>query len=240
MLPITPLPTAQTLLGVTGVRMFVHYENRIPKDAKAVVVVSNHRSFMDAPVLIQALGQPVRIACHHYMSQTPLLREFVQLLGCIPLQPSQKSQKTFFEQANQVLHSQQWVGIFPEGASPMLNITHPHEIREFQRGFAHLALKTGIPDLAVLPVAIGSIEESLMPGFPVRLLRLFDASEPMFDRSGSHPVVVYHRINVLVGRPYWISADEYQQFRGKGAKKVVTQLTDYCRQEITDLLRLSV
>lgn len=239
MLPTAPLPTSVSLLGATGLKMFIHHENRIPKEARAVVVVSNHRSFMDAPVLIQALGEPIRIACHHYMSKTPILREFIQLLGCIPLQPSQSSQKSFFEQANKLLQSQQWVGIFPEGASPMLNRTNPGEIRQFQRGFAHLALKNEIPDLAVLPVAIGSIEESLIPGFPVRLLSLFDPSEPLFDSTGSHPVVVYHRVNVLIGRPYWISFKDRQRYRGKGARDVVTQLTDYCRQEITDLLRLS-
>ncbi|WP_013321451.1 lysophospholipid acyltransferase family protein [Gloeothece verrucosa] len=239
MLPTAPLPTAQGLLGATGLKMFIHHENRIPTEAGAVLVVSNHRSFMDAPVLIQALRQPVRIACHHYMSKTPILREFIQLLGCIPLESSGSRQQGFFEQAKSLLQSHQWVGIFPEGASPMLNLTHPQEIQEFQRGFAHLALKTAIPDLWVLPVAIGSIEESLMPGFPVRLLSLFDPSEPLFERSGSHPVVVYQRINVLIGRPYRISALDRQRYHGKGAKEVVNQLSDYCRQEITDLLRLS-
>lgn len=239
MLPIAPLPTSASLLGATRLQMFIHHENRIPDQARGVVVVSNHRSFMDAPVLIQALKQPVRIACHHYMGKTPGLREFIQLLGCVPLDPSQSRQKNFFERASQLLQTQQWVGIFPEGASPMLNVTHPQEIRKFQRGFAHLALKQEISDLAVLPVAIGSIDESLMPGFPVRLLSLFDPSEPLFASNGSHPVVVYHRINVLIGRPYWISGQDRQQYRGKGAKEVVNKLTHYCRQEITDLLRLS-
>ena len=237
MLPKASLMVSQSLLGAMGTRVFVQNENRIPHEAGAVIVASNHRSFMDAPLLIQALEQPIRVACHHYMSQTPILKQFVDLLGCLPLDEPKKRQQHFFEQATQLLQSRQWVGIFPEGAGPMLQLTKPREVSRFQRGFAHLALKAAIPDLAVLPVAIASEEESVISSIPVRLLYLFDPSEPLFDRAGSHPMVIYRRVNVLIGRPYWISERQRQHYRGKGAKQLVSEINDYCRQEITQLLQ---
>jgi 1-acyl-sn-glycerol-3-phosphate acyltransferase len=238
MLSKTPLSVSQLLLATIGMQMFIYHENRIPQDVDALIVVSNHRSFMDAPILIQALRQPVRIACHHYMSQTPVLREFVQLLGCLPLDEPQTRQKHFFEQANQLLNAHQWVGIFPEGASPMIQLTEPKEVKKFNRGFAHLALRAQVQNLAVLPIAIASLEETITSPFPLRLLSLFDPSEPLFKSSGLHPMAIYHRTNVLIGRPYWITDEHRQQYRGKEAKQIVSELSDYCHQEITQLLQV--
>ena len=216
--------------------MFVCHEDRIPKNADAVVVVSNHRSFMDAFVLMEALERPIRVACHHYMSQTPILRETIDLLGCLPLQKRGQGQQKFFQQATELLQAKQWVGIFPEGGEPMVELTKPEEVGSFERGFAHLALRTSQPNVAVLPVAIASVAESVYPGFPLRLLQWFDPSEPLFDRPGLQPVVVYHDVDVAIGKPYWITVKQRQHYHGKGAKTAVTELTEYCREEIVGLL----
>lgn len=231
----SPLLISQLLLNAMGVRICVYHENRIPQDA-VLIVASNHRSFLDPLVLMKALDSPIRTACHHYMAETPAIREFVHLLGGFPFEKPQRRQQVFFQQATAFLRSGQWVGIFPEGAYPMVQVTQPWEASEFHRGFAHLALRASVPNLAVLPVAIASLEEQIDRAIPVRLLRLFDPSEPLFDRAGGHPIVTYRRVNVLLGRPYWITTKCQQQYRGKNAKKIVTELTDYCRNEITGLL----
>jgi 1-acyl-sn-glycerol-3-phosphate acyltransferase len=62
----TPLEISQALLTALSAKMFRYYEDRIAQDA-SMLIVSNHRSFMDAPILIAALSQPIRFACHHYM-----------------------------------------------------------------------------------------------------------------------------------------------------------------------------
>lgn len=215
--------------------MFVYHENRIPQDA-AVVVVSNHRSFMDPFVLMKALGRPIRTACHHYMGQVPVMREIVHLLGCFPLEEPRQRQHVFLEQATDLLKSHQWVGVFPEGGQSMVKLTQPGEMGKFQRGFAHLVLRAPVQSLAVLPVAIASKEESVYSLMPLRLLRLVDPSEPLFDQSGWHPIVTYKHANVLVGHPYWIPSEQRQQYQGKRAKEIVTDLTEYCRGEIAELL----
>ncbi len=77
----SPLEISQWLLAALSTKIFRYYEDRIPQDA-SVLVVSNHRSFMDAPILMAALSNPIRFACHHYMGQVPIMREIVTGLGC--------------------------------------------------------------------------------------------------------------------------------------------------------------
>lgn len=237
MLANAPLSVSQLMLGAMGMRMFVYHEDRIPTEAGAAIVVSNHRSFMDASILIQALNRPIRVACHHYMGQTPILRELIHLLGCFPLEEPSKRGKHFLEQATQMLESQQWVGIFPEGTQPMVKLTQPKEMAKFHRGFAHLAFRNAIPNLAIIPVAIASEEEIVASTFPVKLLRLFDPSEPLFDSASGHPMVIYRHVNVFIGRPYWIGDRHRQQYWGGNAKQVVSDLSNYCQQEIEQLLK---
>ena len=215
--------------------MFVYHEDRIPKDS-AVVVVSNHRGFMDAPLLMAALGHPIRIACHHYMGNVPMLREIVTQLGCFPLQEPESRQQAFFEQATRLLQEHQWVGLFPEGAQPMVRYTKPDTLAKFHRGFAHLALRTEVKDLVVLPVAIASLEETTTSAVPLSLLRLFDPSEPLFAQPGWHPMVIHRRVAVLVGHPYWITPKQREQYQGKQAKVAVSRLVTTCQDEISKLL----
>lgn len=222
-----------------GTRMFLYHEDRIP-DRCPVIVVSNHRSFMDAPLLMAALQAPVRIACHHYMGQVPVMREVVKQLGCFPLEEPENRQQAFFQQATELLEAQQCVGVFPEGAQPMVQRTKPSEMSKFHRGFAHLALRTPVQNLAVLPVAIASLEETVNSTVPLRLLRLFDPSEPLFEQPGCHPMVLYRHVAVLIGRPYWVTPKHREHYQGRQAKTVVADIMNTCHDEIAKLLYQSL
>jgi 1-acyl-sn-glycerol-3-phosphate acyltransferase len=233
----TPLEVSRWLLLGMGTQLFRYYEDRVPRDGP-IVVVSNHRSFMDAPVLMVGLRRSIRFACHHYMGQVPVMREIVTgQLGCFPLEVPEYRQQDFFRQANKLLQASQAVGVFPEGAKPMVEFSQPDRVGEFQRGFAHLALRSPVKDLALLPVAIASLEEVSNAVVPLRLLSLFDPSEPLFDREGWHPLVLYRRVAVLIGRPYWIEHQNRQKYFGKQAKAVVADMTEYFHSEISNLLR---
>lgn len=232
----SPLQISRWLLAALGTRMFLYHEDRIPCSG-SVLVVSNHRSFMDAPLLMSAIDHPIRFACHHYMGQVPVMREIVTKLGCFPLDAPEQRQQTFFHQAIQLLQAHQIVGVFPEGAQPMVKLTQPDEMGEFHRGFAHLALRAPIQDLAILPVAIASNDETTNSVVPLKLLSFFDPSEPLFEQSDWHPMVIYRRVNVLVGRPYWISSSHREHYQGKQARSVVADLTHHCHSEIANLLQ---
>lgn len=232
----SPLLISQQLLIALGTQTFFHYQDRVPQET-AVLVVSNHRSFMDAPLLMAAIDRPIRFACHHYMGQVPVMRELVTRLGCFPLDVPKQRQQSFFHQAGRFLQSGQCVGIFPEGAQPMVQLTQPGKMGDFQRGFAHLGFRAPVEDLAILPVAIAPQSETIRSAFPLKLLSWFDPSEPLFKQSGAHPMVIYQRVDVLVGRPIWISASQRQAFQGKQAKPMVTELTNYCQSEIKELMQ---
>ncbi|MEH2111903.1 lysophospholipid acyltransferase family protein [Nostoc sp.] len=233
----SPLDISRALVAALSTQMFRYYEDRIPQDA-SVLVVSNHRSFMDALILMAALSSPIRFACHHYMGQVPVMREIVTgQLGCFPLEDTQNRQQSFFSQSQVLLQSKQMVGVFPEGTEPMVKFTQPNYLGEFQRGFAHLALRADVQDLAILPIAIASLEEVNTSGFPLKLLSVFDPSEPLFNQGGWHPLVIYRRVAVLIGRPYWITPQYHQKYHGKQARTVVAELTEHCHSEISNLLR---
>jgi 1-acyl-sn-glycerol-3-phosphate acyltransferase len=232
----SPLFISQQLLRLLGTRMFCHHQDRIPREG-AVLVVSNHRSFMDAPLLMTAIDRPIRFACHHYMGQVPLMREFITRLGCFPLDTPEQRQQRFFHQAIDLLQTRQIVGLFPEGAEPMIKPTHPGEMGEFQRGFAHLALRAPVEDLAILPMAIASYTETASSAVPLQFLSFFDPSEPLFQQAGWHPMVIYQRVNVLIGHPIWITSAQRDSYQGKQARSVVADLKAACQSEITDLVR---
>lgn len=236
MAPASPLQLSRFLLSALGTRTYTYYGDRVPREG-SLLVISNHRSFMDALLLMEAVGRSVHFACHHYMGQVPIMREVVNQLGCFPLEEaSTHRQQSFFEQASQLLRLQQAVGVFPEGPQTMVKQTTAEQIGDFQRGFAHLALRAPVPELAILPVAIAPIEESSNAIIPLRFLSLFDPSEPLFQQQGWHPLVMYQRVNLLIGRPIWIQSADRQKYRGKEAGSRVADLTHRCHAEIDTLL----
>lgn len=236
----TSLQLSRSVLASFGTRLFVHHENRIPQTG-SVAVISNHRSFMDAAVLMAALNRPIHFACHHYMGQVPLMRDVVAGLGCFPLDTPNRRQQSFIRQGSDFLCDGRSVGVFPEGTQPMIARTDPRQVGKFQRGFAHLTLqfarKHPRQDVAVLPVAIVSLGEQIYEPIPIRLLHLFDPSEPLFDRPGWHPMVVYRHLAVAVGRPYWVSDRDRQDYQGKTASTTAKRLTETCHREIAELLQ---
>lgn len=230
------LQISRYLLAALGTQMFLYHQDRIPRTS-AVLVVSNHRSFLDPILLTATIGRPIRFACHHYMGQVPLIREMVTTFGAFPLSEPRHRQQHFFAQATALLQAGEMVGLFPEGAEPMLKFTPATAMGKFQRGFAHLAMRAPVPDLAVLPVAIASYQEqSISSRVPLKLLSFFDPSEPLFNQTGWHPLIIYQRVNVLIGRPFWITPTMQERYQGKEAKKIVTNLTEHCQVEIAQLL----
>lgn len=192
---------------------------------------------MDAMLLMAAMERDVCFACHRYMGQVPVMNTLVRQLGCFPLEAPDHRQQDFFTQASLRLKDQQAVGIFPEGAQPMLQLPERREMKEFHRGFAHLALRSPVERLGILPVAIAPHREVMHPLFPLRMLSWFDSSEPLFNQTGWHPLVVYQDVSILFGEPIWITPAHVAAYHGRKARTVVTDLTEQCRSEIGALLR---
>lgn len=77
---------------------------------------------------------------------------------------------------------------------------------------AHLALRTPVQSLAILPIAISAIEETVHPMAPLKLLILFDPSEPLFDKPGWHPAVSYRKVNVSISHPNGVTSAYREQY----------------------------
>jgi 1-acyl-sn-glycerol-3-phosphate acyltransferase len=239
--PLQPLPSlidypfwlSHALLTTLGTELSVYHQAPIPMYG-SFIVVSNHRSFLDPFVVMAALNRSVRFACHRYMGRVPLLREMVQGLGCFSLE-IQQNQDSLFSPSAQFPQAQ-WLGVFPEGANPMVQPTNPQEMGEFRRGFAHLALRSQVQPLGILPVAIAARSEVQEPAIPLQVLSWFDPSEPLFQQPGWHPTVLYRRVSILVGQPIWITPEQREQYRGKQAKAISTEITQTCQNEVMALL----
>lgn len=124
---VSPLSLAQGILRLSGVQVTIQGQERVPT-TMPLVLVSNHRSLLDAFLLMQAVNRSVRFACHHYMSQVPGLREATHALGCLPLDAPGRGQTAFFRRAIEALAEGESVGIFPEGAAPMVQTPQPDRL----------------------------------------------------------------------------------------------------------------
>lgn len=224
-----PVQLSQNLLQWVGTQVAVTGLANVPANAP-LVIVSNHRSPLDAPVLMAGLGRNISFACHQYMANVPLMRDVVEQFGAFPL----ATPRQFLRQARARLYRHETVGIFPEGAEPMVSVQPPRFLNSFHRGFAHLALKTAIRPLALLPVALVSDDRGFESPIPLKLLGWFDPNEPLFQQSGGHPLVFYRQVEIRIGAPIWITVHNCNQ--QDSHTEQVEQLTDTCWTTVYDLL----
>ncbi|WP_259726530.1 lysophospholipid acyltransferase family protein [Synechococcus sp. CS-1326] len=231
-----PLRLSRRLLGAVGTKFSLEHAERIPADQR-ILVVSNHRSVLDAPLLMAAMNRSVRFACHYYMSRVPVMRDVVSAMGAFPLDAPRQRQKHFFENSISFLQARQLVGVFPEGAQPMVQVKPANQLSPFHRGFAHLALRAPVSDLSILPVAILSTEENQHQLAPLKLFRLFDPSEPLFNCGGWHSAIVYRRVHLFFGHPIRIDEDLRQQYRGRSGSRLAREISQSCWDQIAGMLR---
>lgn len=229
-----PLQLSQWLLASLGVSTQIDYPERIPPTP--ALVVSNHRSFMDAPLLMRATQRSIHFACHPYMDAVPVLREVVQGFGGFPLVGAGSPHQCLFQAATDILCTDRSVGVFPEGGAPMVRYTDPKSLSPFQRGFAHLALRVPVPALTILPVAIAVQEESRELAVPFELLRWFDPNEPLFHQPGWHPAVFYRRVRLRIGQPVEITPELRSRYQGTDGKRLVRHMTEEIEQAIAQML----
>ena len=230
----SPLEVARWMLFSMGISIRVYHADRLPKSP--FLMISNHRSFLDAPLLMAAAQRPVHFACHHYMSQVPVMRNVVDALGCFPLDTPKARGRTFFKQATGFLRSQTSIGVFPEGTDPMVDVPPAGEVGPFQRGFAHLALRAPVESLQIVPAAVIALDEWQQPTVPFKLLSWFDDSEPLFQQGGLHPAVIYRKVAVVIGKPIEITAAQRETYHGRRAGEIAMDISGQCHDTVQRLL----
>lgn len=158
---------ARAVLGFVGVRLQVDGLERLAH-GEHYVVVSNHASLFDIPVLGEALPLHVRYMAKRELLKVPFIGRWIRVGGHLPIDRSdpRKALKSMSEAADAVRERDLNVVVFAEG-------TRSDEgVGSFKDGAAYLAIKSGTP---LLPVAVNGTQRvlrnktSLLQGGDVRV-----------------------------------------------------------------------
>jgi 1-acyl-sn-glycerol-3-phosphate acyltransferase len=130
--------------------------------ARPALIVSNHRSYADIPILYRALPIPLNFAGKKELERMPLIGMFGRAVGMIFLDRSthQRAAKGILD-LKASLKRGEWMAVFPEGTRSM-----DGTLGRFASGSFASAIAAGVD---VLPVAIlGSDRMLRRGGFLVR------------------------------------------------------------------------
>jgi 1-acyl-sn-glycerol-3-phosphate acyltransferase len=139
-----------------GVRVVVHRMDRLPRGAS--IVMANHSSNLDPPVLIPLLPGPVVIYLKASLMRIPVLGYAMRLAGFIPVLRggSVEAARATSAAAQRELEQGSCLVLFPEGTrSP------DGSLLPFKRGPFFLAMESGAP---VVPVSIAGATRMLPKG----------------------------------------------------------------------------
>lgn len=146
----------------------------VPREG-ALVVVANHGSHLDPPLLGHVLGRPVAFMAKAELFRVPLLGPIIRACGAYPVTRG-ASDREAIRTAGDRLEEGWAVGVFIDGSRQGDGrVNHP------QPGAALLAARAGVP---LLPVAILNSHRALGPG-----------------QSRLRPVPVHVRIGTPIAPP---------------------------------------
>src|SRR3954466_16153281 len=117
----------------------------------AVVLASNHRSFLDPFIVGICLNRPVYFVAKKELFDKRLTGWFLNCLGAFPIRRGESDEESV-ETARQILARGDALVIFPEGTS-----TLEGSLGQAKRGVGRLALESGAP---VVPVAVHGTERA--------------------------------------------------------------------------------
>ena len=140
----------------------------------AVIVVSNHASYFDPPIVSSCVRRPVAYMAKEELFKVPVLAQAIKLYGAYPVSRG-SADRNAIRSALEYLDNGWAVGVFLEGTR-----TPDGRIHDPKRGAALLAAKAKAP---FLPVCLWGSEKILQPGsslpcsvpLTIRIGQLIDA-----------------------------------------------------------------
>lgn len=116
----------------------------------ALVVVSNHASFLDPPLLSCCVGRPVAYMAKEELFEIPVLKQAISLYGAYPVKRTQ-ADRSAIREALKALEQGWAAGIFLQGTR-----TSDGRITDPKLGAALIAAKAQAP---ILPVSLWGTEK---------------------------------------------------------------------------------
>ncbi len=147
--------------------------SNLPKTG-GVVVVSNHGSHLDPPILGHALGRPVAFMAKSELFKVPILSFIISACGAYPVKRGAGDREAIRNASNRL--SEGWAtGVFLDGTRQ-----ENGRVNDPKAGASLLAARTGSP---ILPVAIVNSHRALskgsvLPRFVPIHLRLGELIQP--------------------------------------------------------------
>ena len=147
---------SRRLLAVADIRLKVSGRQYL-QPGEPYVVMSNHQSHYDIPVLFQALRIPMRMVAKRELFRIPFMGRAMGVAGFVPIdrKHAAKSMEVLLG-ARAHLGNATSIWIAPEGTRSRSGHLGP-----FKRGGFYMALKTG---MRILPVTIEGTRQVLSPG----------------------------------------------------------------------------
>ncbi len=152
--------------------------SNLPKTG-GVVVVSNHGSHLDPPILGHALGRPVAFMAKSELFKVPILSFIISACGAYPVKRGAGDREALRTASNRLL--QGWAtGVFLDGTRQ-----DNGRVNDPKAGASLLSARTGCP---ILPVAIVNSHRafpkgSLLPRFVSIHLRVGELIQPPKTRK---------------------------------------------------------
>ena len=137
---------ARFVVSLTKSDVEVRGEENIPQDT-AVVLIGNHQSYLDIPVLMGYVNKPIAFIAKSEILKVPVLSKAMKLMQCTFLVRTdmRQSVKAMAEAVETIKKGYSMV-IFPEGTR-----SKGGPVIDFKAGSFKLAYKSGVP---ILPVTI--------------------------------------------------------------------------------------
>jgi 1-acyl-sn-glycerol-3-phosphate acyltransferase len=140
---------------ILGIDLAVEGLDRLDRKTP-YVFMSNHLSFLDAPLLVQVLDRPVRFIVKRFVLRIPVLGWGMKAAGYVPLDKEGmgEGRKRIARASRMIAEHGHSFLIYPEGTR-----SADGTLQRFRRGGFFLALDSGAP---IVPVSIRGTYE-LMP-----------------------------------------------------------------------------
>jgi 1-acyl-sn-glycerol-3-phosphate acyltransferase len=138
-------------------RLKIYGAEHVPKTG-GVVVVSNHASYLDPPLLSNCLGRPVAFMAKQELFKVPGLKQFMEVYGAYSVNRG-GSDRSAIRAALDVLDRGWATGVFLEGTR-----TQDGKVNNPKQGAVLIATKAHVP---LLPVSLYGTEKVFRGGaFP--------------------------------------------------------------------------